>query len=804
MNDIRYALRGFARNPGFVAAAVLSLGIGIGANTAIFSVADALLLRPLPYRDADRLAILWNRSPGLNIAQDWFSTAQYLDIRNGHHGFEELALALGGNANLTGTGEPERVGVVRVSSGLLPMLGARTAMGRLFEAREDTELPAATAILSYGTWMRRYGGDARVLDRAITLDGRRYRVVGVMARGFALPHEVLPTLGGPEEPDILLPLPLAASAVQARNREDYNVIGRLKRGVTLQGAQAEMDAITARLRAAHADLYPPNGGLTFGIVPLKEQVVGDSRRTVLILMGAVVFVLTIACANVANLMLSRGMARSREMAVRAALGAGRARIVRQLLTESVVLGIAGGTLGVALAAWSVQWIRVLGPKSVPRVGEIAINGTVLGFTLGVSVLSGVLFGLAPALRVSRADLHAGMSRAGRGDRLRRLLVVSELALSVVLLIGSGLLLRSFARLLEVAPGFDAKNVLTLGLTMTGAKYGNSTMVLATYRELWQRLARLPGIAAAGGVSALPLSEVYAWGPIIVEGRTPPRGESFLNADERIAAGDYFLAMQIPLRRGRYFNEQDTADKPRVAIVDEYMAQQLWPGQDAIGKRFRPGGVDNAQRWITVVGVVGRVKQYTLDADSRIALYLAHTQSPRREMSVVVRGVGPAAPAVRREIRAVDADLPVYQVRTMEAQVAESLARRKFTLTMLGLFAALALGLAGIGIYGVMAFLVTQGTREIGIRMALGASSGGILGWVLKRAVGMAAVGIAIGLAAAIPLARLLRSLLFGVRESDALTFAAASVVLGAIALAASYVPARRASRIDPMVSLRAE
>jgi predicted permease len=804
MNDFRYAVRGFARNPGFVAAAVLSLGIGIGANTAIFSVADALLLGPLPYPDADRLAILWNRSPGLNIAQDWFSTAQYCDIRDGHHGFEAVAAALGGYANLTGSGEPERVGIVRLSSGALPMLGARTAAGRLFEAREDAALPAATAILSYGMWTRRFGADPMVLGKSVTLDGRPYTIVGVTARTFALPHEVLPTLGSPQDPDILLPLPLAPSAAQARNREDYNVIGRLKRGVTLSEAQAEMDTITARLRRDHPDLYPPNGGLTFGIVPLREQVVGDSRRTVWILLGAVAFVLAIACANVANLMLSRALARGREMAVRAALGAGHARLVRQMLTESLLLSTAGGALGALFAAWSVAWIRMMGPKSVPRVEAIAIDGRVLAFTAAVSVLCGVLFGLAPALRAARSDLHTGMKKAARADRLRRLLVVSELALSVVLLIGAGLLVRSFARLLDVRAGFDPKGVLTLGLTMTGPKYGNPQTVRQTYRELWQRLERLPGVTAAGGVSVLPMSDLWAWGPIVVEGRTPPAGEMFLNADQRIAAGNYFQAMRIPLRRGRYFNEQDTPDKPRVAIVDEYMAEQLWPGQDGVGKRFKPGGVDAAERWTTVVGVVGRVKQYTLDADSRIALYFAHTQSPRREMSVAVRGTGASAVAVRREIAAVDADLPVYQVRTMERQVEDSLARRRFSLTVLGVFAGLALGLAAIGIYGVMAFLVEQGTNEIGIRMALGATSGGILGMVLRRAMAMAAAGIGLGLLAAIPLVGLLRTLLFGVSPADALTFVGATALLTLVAMAASYLPARRASRIDPMISLRAE
>ena len=811
--DVRYALRAFGRNPGFTAAAVLSLAIGIGANTAIFSVAGALLLRPLPYKDADGLVILWNRSPGLNIMQDWFSTAQYFDIRDGYDGFEQLAIAVGGNANLTGSGEPERIGVIRVSSNLPGMMGARPAVGHLFEASEDRALPPATAILSYGAWMRRFGADPRAIGRSLTLDGHSYKIIGVLARNFSLPREVLPTLGGAEDADVLLPLPLPAAAVQDRGREDYNVIGKLKRGITAPQAQAALDAITSRLRRDHADVYPPNGGLTFGVVPLREQVVGDTRRPLVILIGAVAFVLTIACANVANLLLGRALARRKEMAVRAALGAGRARVVRQLLTESLVLGLSGGGLGVLFSMWSIRWIHVLGPKSVPRLHEIAVDGRALAFTFGLSVLSGVLFGLAPAVRLSRLDLHTSLKDGSRGsvgggNRLRHLLVIAELGLSVVLTIGAGLLLRSFTRLLDVSPGFDPKGVLTLGLTMTGPRYANGPAVLAAYRELWQRLEQLPGVSAAGGVSALPLSEMYSWGPITIEGRTPQPGELFLNADERIVGGSYFQAMRIPLRSGRFFNEQDTAANPRVAIVDEFMAREFWPNQDAVGKRIHTGSInDGARPWITIVGVTGRVKQYALDTDSRIAIYFPQAQAPVREMNLVVRSAaeaGALAKSIRGMIHEVDSDLPLYQVRTMEQRVEESLARRRFSLVLLGLFAALALGLAAIGVYGVMAFLVNQATREIGIRIALGASSGGILVLILRRAMTLALLGIAVGLAAAIPLTRLLRSMLFGVRESDALTFAAASIALAAVALVASYLPARRASRIDPLLSLQPE
>ncbi len=818
LQDLRYAARAFAKNPGFAATALLSLGIGIGANTSIFSVASALLLHPLPYQNADRLVILWNRSPGLNIAEDWFSTAQYFDIKNGHRGFEQVAIAIGGNYNLTGYGEPERVGTIRVSSNLLPMLGVRAALGRLFAPEEDRAGSAPTAVLSYGMWSRRYGADPGVVGKSIVLNGQSYQVVGVLPQAFSLPQEVLPTLGAAEDGEIFVPLPLAADSSQIRTHEDYNIIGKLKRGVSVRQAQAEMDAITARLRQDYPAVYPPNGGLTFGIVPLLEQVVGNVRRSLVILVGSVGFVLLIACANVANLLLSRALARQREMAVRAALGAGRARIVRQLLTESLLLAAGGGALGVLFSVWSIQWIHALRPKSIPRLHDIAINGEVLLFSLLLSLLSGIFFGLAPALRASRLDLCRNLNDSsrgsagagavwGRGNKLRRLLVVSELALAVVLLVGAGLMIRSFARLSDVAPGFNPSNVLTFDLTMSGRKYNNAPAVLQTYRQLWDRLERLPGVTLAGGVSTLPLSQLFAWGPITVEGRVPPAGEKFLNADVRIAAWNYFQSMEIPLRRGRFFNEHDDAASPRVVIVDEYMAEQLWPREDPIGKRIHSGGLDSKAPWMTVVGVAGRVKQYTLDADSRIAYYRPHAQAPVREMNVVVKSSSAAAAltaAVKKEIHELDPDLPIYQVRTMQDIVGASLARQRFLMLMLAGFAVLALALATIGIYGVMAYLVNQGVREIGIRMALGATQRGILGLVVRRGMLLALLGVALGLGGALALTRLMQSLIFGITATDPVTFVAIPMVLTTIALLASYIPARRAARIDPMLSLRCE
>jgi predicted permease len=818
--DIRYACRAFAKAPGFTLAAVLSLAIGIGANTAIFSVVHALLLRSLPYQDAERLVILWNRSPGLNIAQDWFSTAQYLDIKNGQHSFDDVAIAIGGVENLSGDGEPERIGTIHVSSNLLPMLGARAAQGRLFVAEEDVPGAAPTAVLGNGTWTRRYGGDPHVIGRSLTINGKSYQIVGVLPPSFSLPREVMPTLNGAEDAEVLLPLPLASDAASTRSHEDYNIVAKLKSEVKVQQAQAEMDTITARLRREFPDLYPPNGGLTFGIVPLREQVVGDVRRLLLILMGSVGCVLLIACANVANLLLSRALARRREIAVRAALGASRVRLVRQLLTESVVLALCGGALGIFLAAATTRFIRLLGAKQVPRIHEIAINREVLLFTLALSVLSGILFGLAPALRLARHNLqehlqHAARSATGadslwsQGNHLRKLLVVGELGLSLVLLVAAGLLLRSFVQLQKVSPGFDPGDVLTLELKMSAHRYdGNSQAVRQTYRQLWDHLERLPGVSAVGAVSSLPLSQMYAWGPIVVEGRALEPGEAFINADQRIAGGNYFQALRIPLLSGRLFNDQDTLDKPRVAIIDDFMAKQLWPNQGPLGKRIKWAGIDapNAP-WMTVVGVVGRIKQDTLDSDSRIALYMAHTQYPARTMNVVLRTTtSPQAivAAVKKEIRELDPDLPLYNVRSMTQRVDESLARRRFTMLLLAVFAALALALATVGIYGVIAYLVSQGRREIGIRIALGAMPRDILRLVLGQGTALTLAGVIVGLAGAFGFARFISSLLFGITATDALTFTAVPLLLIMIALLATYIPARRAARVDPVITLRCE
>jgi len=816
VQDLRYACRSFLRSPGFTAATLLSLAIGIGANTAIFSVANALLLRPLPYSNPDRLVVLWNRSPGLDITQDWFSTAQYFDIRNQHSGFEQLAIAIGGNYTLTNDGEPERVGVARVSSSLLPLLGGRAVSGRLFSPEDDDPGRAPSAILTHDFWQRRYGGDPHMPGKTVMLDGVAYPVAGILSPGFRLPHQILPILTGPDQVEIVLSLPMPNGAAQIRTHEDYTILGRLRRGVSLEKAQAEMDALTARLRRDYPEVYPPNGRLTFSIVPLLDQVVGSTRRPLALLLAAVGFVLLIVCANLTNLLLTRAVSREKEIAVRAALGAGRKRILRQLLTESLAMAAGGGALGVLFAWLGVRWIQTLGDGSVPRLQEISIDPRVALFTLAVSLGSGVIMGLAPALRSSNLALSGTLGNAsrgvsggtlwGRGNHLRRLLVVGEVALSVVLLIGAGLLIRSFARLNNVAPGFQAPGVLTFDLAMAGRKYNSGAAILSAYHELWERLGRLPGVTAAGGITSLPFTDQFAWTPITIEGRVPPAGEKFLNADARVAGGRYFEAMRIPLIAGRFFNEEDTAGKPRVTIIDERMAREFWPGQSAIGKRIQMVEL-RGDPWLTIVGVVGRVKQDSLDGDPRIAFYRPQTQAPARAMTVVMRtGADPLAMtgAAKREIQQLDRALPMYAVRSMEQLVAQSLAPRRFLENLLTLFAVIALVLAALGIYGVMACQVSQGTRELGIRAALGATRKRIVWMVLGRGMTLAVCGVAIGMAAAVAMTRLIQGLLFGVEALDPISYATTALLLALVAGLAAYLPARRAARVDPLTSLRSE
>jgi predicted permease len=818
MRTIIQATRALRQNPGFAVAAVLSLALGIGANTALFSVTAGVLLRPLPYVEPERLVILWNRSPGLGITEDWFSTAQYFDIRNGQDAFSDVAIAIGAYATLTGRGEPERIGTLRVSASLLPMLGARPIAGRLFVPEDDMPGRTGTAVLSHGAWQRRFGGNPAVVGTTLVLNGDPYQVVGVLPAGFSLPREVMPTLGVVEDGDVFLPLPLAATAADIRTAEDYNLLARLRPGVPVSTAQAQLDALTARLRRDHPEVYPPNGGLTFSAVPLLDQVVGDVRQPLFVLTGAVLLVLLIACANVANLQLSRAVARRRELAVRVALGASWGRLAREVLAESVILACVGGAAGIVLAQAGVVWLRALRPDHLPRLDAVSVDGGVLAFTLVLSVTSGVLFGLAPVVGAHGADpveaLKAGGrgtatagSLWGRGHRLRRALVMAELALAVMLVTGAGLLVRSVAELRQVEPGFDARGVLSFEVALTGRRYPNGPTVARAYRELWQRLEASPGVQAAGGVTALPLSDFAAWGPITIEGHSPPPGERFINADQRTVGGRYFESMRIPLRSGRLFTGHDTLDSERVVIVDEKLAELYWPGADPIGKRLKFGDLAEATAWERVVGVVGRVQQYGLDTDDRIAIYRPHGQRPARVLYVTARTSGDPSSlvaAVRGAVHGLDPDLPVHRLTSMPDRVERALAGRRFAMSALVLFAAVALALAAVGTYSVIAYLVRQGARDLGVRLAFGATPGAVLRMVIGQGLGLAATGIGIGIAGSLLLGRVLEGLLYGVAPRDPLTLIAASAALLAVAAVACWLPARRAAAIEPARTLMME
>src|SRR5262245_40636447 len=810
--DLRYGARMLFKNPGFTLIAVITLALGIGANTAIFSIVNGLLLNPLPYRNAERLAIIWTHSPGANVALDWPSPGQFSALKTENSVFEQLALAHGRSVILTGNGEPERLGAVRASSAVFSLLGAQAMLGRVFLPEEDTPDKTLTVILSHGLWRRRFGGDPKVLGRTLAINGRSYNVVGVMPPDFALGHEVIPTVGSFAQAELLLPLPMSVEEMNDQGDENYNVLARLKPGATIAQAQAELNLAVRRLEQQFPKNYPQSRRFSFSIRPLLEQVVGDVRPALYLLLGAVGCVLLIACANVANLLLARASAREREIAVRTAIGAGRWRVVRQLLTESVLLSTVGGALGLLLAVWGLALLRWLNPNDIPRLAAIGIDNRVLAFTTSVAMLTGVLFGLAPALRSSRVNLaemlkEGGRSLAGGHHRLRDMLVVTEIALSLVLLIGAGLLIRSFVLVQQVEPGFAPKNVLSMRMALIGPAYEEEARRVSFYQRLWERIRRLPGVESAGGVSALPLTGGLSWGGITIEGYDASSGQSAIQADMRFASVGYFETMKIPLIRGRFFAEQDTKESQRVVIVDENMAGAYWPNADPLGKRLKFGGADNDSPWMSVVGVVANVKHYALDADSRVALYVPHLQAGAGSLSIAVRTTADplsAAATVTREARALDPNLPLYDVKTMEQWLSESLARRRFAMLMLGLFAIVAMLLAGVGIYGVMSYAVTQRTREIGIRVALGAQTRDVLRLIARQGMSLTGIGVGLGLVAAIAATRLMASLLFGVRATDPLTFAAIALLLALVALLACWIPARRATKVDPMVTLKYE
>ncbi|HEU4597852.1 MAG TPA: ABC transporter permease [Pyrinomonadaceae bacterium] len=807
--DFRFAGRVLSKNPGFTAVAVLTLALGIGINTAIFSVVNAILLRPLSYPDPEQLVLLNHNYPKIDLKAS-VSAPGYKHYRENAKSFEGIAAMSFWSANLTGDGgEPERLQGMTTSANLFPLLRAEAERGRVLLPEEEEKGRDRVAVITDGLWRRRFGSDPNLVGKRVSLNGESYEIVGIMPPDFQFGREIGLTI------EIWSPLTFTPQQLSMDNigRENLFVLTRLKPGVSFEQAQAEMNAIADSLRA---QLMP---GLTVNdwglkLTEMSETVVGEVRPMLWMLLGAVGLVLLIACANVANLLLARSAVRQKEIAIRTALGAGRGRVIRQLLTESVLLAVVGGALGLLLATWGVDLLLSFNESKIPRAYEVGVDLWVLGFTVGVSLLTGVLFGLAPALQASKVDLHDALKEGGRSGAggmkkgARSALVVAEMALALVLLICAGLLIKSFAQLQQVNPGFRPEGILSMQLTLPEAKYKEPPQRQEFFRQLIERVRALPGVEAAGATNVLPLSGQNQSGSFGIEGRPVPQGQTSPHGDRWMVTADYFRTMSIPLVRGRYFTEQDGPDAPGVAILDETMARKYWPNEDPVGKRISfETGPDNNPRWREVVGIVGHVRHKDLEGESRVQYYVPLVQRPNPGIFLAVRTLGePEAltASVRGVIRELDRDLPVYKVTTMEQLVSDSMAQRRFSMLMLGIFAVVALLLASVGLYGVLAYSVTQRTREIGVRMALGAQTRDVLKMVVGQGMVLALAGVGVGLVGAFAVTRLMSSLLYGVTATDPLVFAAVALLLTAVAFLACYIPARRATRVDPMVALRYE
>ncbi|MGH9753691.1 MAG: ABC transporter permease [Blastocatellia bacterium] len=802
--DLRYGARMLLKSPGFTAAAVLTLALGVGANTAIFSVVNAVMLRPLPFRESDRLALLWSTNSRDGNLRQPHSFPDFNDIRQQSGSFSEIAAASPlWLFVLSGGAEPEQIQGQYVSANLFPMLGAAPQQGRVFLPEEDQPNGAPAVIISESLWRRYFGGDPAIVGKTLGLNGSQFNIVGVMPAGFQFLEQV----------ELWVPAVRNTLVNSGRSVRLLSVVGRLKPDVTIDRAGAEAATIARRLEQQYPDT---NSGVGARVVPLYQQVTGTVRPALLLLSGAVGALLLIACVNVANLLLARSASRRKELAIRAALGAGRARLIRQLLTESVTLSLAGGVAGLLVAIWGVDLLLALSPAQIPRYNKIGVDLTVLLFTLAVALGAGLLFGLAPALQTAKINLIESLKDGARGTgfghrRISNLLAVTQIAMTLVLLIGAGLLVRSFIRLLDVNPGFVTENVLTAQVMLPAAKYAQPQQRAEFYRQLETRLKAAPEIASVGAVTRLPLgalSNVTSFAQI--EGQ-PGQPGRWPEIDFRRASDDYFRAMGIPLRTGRFVTEQDVTSGARLIVINEAMARRFWPNEDPIGKRLRTGVNPEQGNWQTIVGVVGNVRHMGLDIEPRPEIYLHTLTNPLFAPVVVLRAKSDPQSLVvplRNVTRSIDSDVAIANINTMEKLVAASVAQRRFSMLLLVIFAAIALALSAVGVYGVINYSVAQRTNEIGVRMALGAGSRDVIGMVLKEGMLLALIGAGIGAVSAFALTRvmtgMLSSLLFSVRATDPVTFAGVAVLLGAVSLIACYIPARRAAKVDPMVALRTE
>jgi putative ABC transport system permease protein len=807
IKDIRYGVRGLWKHPGFTAIVVITLALGIGASTAIFSVVDSVLLRRLPYRTAERILAIQELDPNGKRGQS--TSANFYDWRAQQTVFEHLAAIKTTTTNLALSDHAERIDLAQTNANFFDVFGITPQYGRLFIPQDEQAGHEPVVVVSHALWQRRFGSDPSLVGRSITLDGRNYNVVGIAPPGFQYPDKTelwLPPLRFVPE---LYP---EQDVTQTRRMGYLTVVALLKPGVSLQQAAGEIETITARLRQQ----YPDTNNKRFNrVLSLHEHLVGDTNKLLWLLLGAVTFVLLIGCANVANLLLASGASRQKEMAIRAALGASRWRVIRQLFTESTILALSGGVVGLLIAFWGLAAITKLLPADFPRLNEIHIDLRVLGFTFAASMLTGILFGLAPALQISRSDVQESIRETGRGaagsrrqSRFRQALIVVEVALSVVLLAGAGLLFRSFLRLQSVNTGFVSQQVLTARLTPSGTSYVNDADYAKFYNGVIEKVSAIPGVQDAGLINTLPLYKGPTSG-FRVEGRPVTTPDKWPSVNYRVVSPNYFRAMGIPVLQGRAYTDRDNENAPLAMMVNQQLAREIFPDENPVGKRITFGGTnpDGQPRWFEIVGVVANVRSVELREAPTAELYFSAQQDLWPAMSLVVRSsVEPSSlsASVRQAVNEVDRSVPVADVKTMDHVVSESITQPRFNLFLLGLFSAVAMVLSAAGIYGVTAYTVTQRTHELGIRIALGAQVGDVLKMILGQGMAVIGVGLVAGLAAAFGLMRLLRSLLFGVGENDPLTFVAITAVLVLVALIACYIPARRATKVDPLVALRAE
>jgi len=801
LQDLRYGARMLLKQPVFTAAAVITLALGIGATTTVFSIVDAVLLRPLPFKEPERLVMVWEINQQQEKDSQASSTGNFADWQGQSQAFEDMAAYFNWNTNLTGVDDPERLNSAIVTGHFFQVLGVGAKIGRVLLPGDDQPGSDGVVLLSHGLWQRRFGADPRIVGEKLTLSGGSPTIVGVMPPDFKFPDE---------EVELWMPAGFSARQLQDRRGKFIKVIARLKPEIKLDQAQAEMKAVAARLEQQYPDT---NTGWEVKVARLDSVRVGKARLALLVLLGAVGFVLLIACVNVANLLLARAAARRREFAIRVALGASRMRLTTQLLTESFLLAVFGGLIGVLLAYWGISIVTFLNPGDIPRIDETGINGRVLGFTLATSAISVIIFGLAPALFASNSNPQESLKAEGRSmdggskRRLRDALVVSEIAVALILLIGAGLMIKSFWRLQSVSPGFKSDNLLTMRIWLPASRYAENHQQIAFFQQLTDRIERVPGVLSVGAIQDLPIRRNRMGFDFVIDGRpAPPSGDKW-DAAYRVVTPEYFATMDIPLLSGRQFTDENNQQAGQVVVINQSFARQFWPDGDALGKRIRFGG--EGAPWSEIIGVVGDVKHMGLDVEEGPAIYQPHAQKPEflRWMTVVARtNVEPMtlASAVRSQVLAMDKDQPVYDIATMEQLLSQSVANPRFYMVLLGLFAFISLALAAVGVYGLLAFWVTQRTKEIGIHLALGAHQSHVMRIVMGKGFRLTLFGVALGLTGAFILTKVMQSLLYEVSTTDPVTFLGISLVLILVAVLACYIPARRATRVDPMIALHYE